>query len=170
MAENGRPGGFRVYFGEFQTRIDDKGRVTVPARFREVMRELGHAQWFMGRGVAPCVHIYPKPEWDSIREQVNRHSPMNPRVSDFRRLLFSSVSEVRPDPQGRMAVASNLREHAKLDKDVVLIGVENYLELWDREAWQQFKQAKDAEFMAMTAQLFEVEASSGAAARKGTEG
>ena len=80
---------------------------------------------------------------------------MDAKALDFRRLFFSSVTEVQPDGQGRMSVAPHLREYAGLDKEAVLIGVDDHLELWDRDRWRGFQADREAEYKEMAAPVFD---------------
>ena len=143
-----------MYFGTAETVLDDKHRITVPRRVRATMDVLGHAVWYMARGFDHAVAMFPKEEWDNIRRQVNRFSSMDARALDFRRLLFASATEVRPDRQGRMAVPPHLRDYAGLDREAVLIGVDDHLELWSRDAWREFEAEQAPGYKAMAAPLF----------------
>lgn len=143
-----------MYFGEAQTVLDDKGRITVPRRFRETMDVLGHVLWYMTRGFDGSIFLFPREEWDKIREQAKQYASMDARAIDFRRMFFGSVSEVRPDRQGRMPVAAHLREHAGLEREAVLIGVDDHLELWSRDAWRAYQAGKESEFKQIAAELF----------------
>ncbi len=146
--------GPNVYVGTSETVLDAKNRITVPRRVRETMDVLGHAVWFMARGFDNSISLFPQDAWNKIREQVNRYSSMDARALDFRRLFFASVTEVRPDRQGRMPVAGHLREYAGLDREAVLIGVDDHLELWSRETWRAFQTQQEPDFKAMASQLF----------------
>jgi len=143
-----------VYIGTAETVLDTKHRITVPRRIRETMDVLGHAVWHMARGFDRSVFLFPHDAWAQIREQVNQYSTMHARALDFRRLFFASVTEVRPDRQGRMPVPAHLREYAGLDREAVLIGVDDHLELWSRDTWRSFQAAQEPEFKAMAARLF----------------
>jgi len=143
-----------VYFGEAQTKLDDKGRITVPRRVRETMDVEGHAIWYMTRGFDHCIFLFHRDTWRDIQSQVNRYSSMNAQTLDFRRLFFSSVAEAKPDGQGRMAMPAHLREHAGIEKEAVLIGVGDHLELWNPESWRAFAEGKDAEYKEMAGPLF----------------
>jgi MraZ protein len=147
-------GGQPVYHGESSTRLDEKGRITISQSLRARMEVLGHHVWYLTRGFDGCIFMFNQPEWEKLRSQVSRFSAMNAKVLDFRRLFFASVAEGRVDAQGRMAVPPHLREHAGLDKDVVVLGVEDHLELWDKEAWRAFQSQREAEFKEMAASLF----------------
>lgn len=143
-----------MYFGEAISRIDDKGRITVPRRMRETMTVMGHAIWYLTRGFDRSVFMIHRDAWNKIRGHVGRLSPMNAQAVDFRRLFFSGVAEVKPDPQGRIPVPPHLREYAGLDKEAVLIGVDDHLELWSKEAWTNFQAAKEAEYKGMATRIF----------------
>lgn len=154
VGDSGEKGNIRVYFGEYLARFDDKGRITIPRRFRDTMRVLGHAVWYLTRGFDHSVFLFHCDEWNKIRTQAARHSSMYAKAIDFRRLFFGSVAEARPDGQGRLSVPSHLREHAGLEKDAVLIGVDDHLELWNKDAWRSFQESQEAEYKQMASQLF----------------
>lgn len=143
-----------MYFGESQTILDDKGRITVPRRLRETMKVLGHTLWYMTRGFDSSIFLFPRQEWDKIQSQASRFSSMDGRAIDFRRMLFGSVAEFQLDRQGRIPVPQHLREHAGLDKEAALIGVDDHLELWSREAWKNFQQRNEDQFKQMASDLF----------------
>ncbi|MBN2309990.1 MAG: division/cell wall cluster transcriptional repressor MraZ [Candidatus Hydrogenedentes bacterium] len=159
-----------MYFGEALTKLDDKGRITVPRRVRETMDVNGHAVWYMTRGFDHCIFVFHRDSWNGICAHANRYSSMNAEALDFRRLFIGSVAEVKPDGQGRMAVPPHLREHAGLDKDAVLIGVDDHLELWNPETWRAFRESKEAGYKEMAAPLFAQESVGAAVAEKGGQG
>jgi len=170
MVEQGVSEAVLVYFGEALTKLDDKGRITVPRRVRETMNAHGHAVWYMTRGFDGCIFLFNRDEWNEIRATAGRHGPMNARSLDFRRMFFGSVSEVKPDGQGRMPVASYLREHADLDRDAVLVGVDDHLELWNKDAWQEFLRSREDGYKEMANALFSEGETLEAATEKGAEG
>ena len=131
------------------------------------MRVLGHNCWYMTRGFDRCIFLFHRDEWNKIRKQASKYSSMNAKALDFRRLLFGSVCEVSPDRQGRMPVPQHLREHAQLDKEAVLIGVDDHLELWSKDAWRAFQDKNEAEYKEMAAQLFVTDEHDGDRKEKG---
>lgn len=143
-----------MYYGESITKLDDKGRITVPRRIRETMDVAGHAIWYMTRGFDHCIFLFHRDAWNQICAEARRLSPMDSRALDFRRLFFSSVAEARPDQQGRMSIATPLRDYAGIDKEAVLIGVDDHLELWNADAWRAFTERNDAEYRQMAAPVF----------------
>lgn len=143
-----------MYFGTAETVLDDKNRITVPSRVRETMTVMGHAVWYMARGFDRSVFLFPRDAWMRIRDTVNQYSSMDAQALDFRRLFFASAEEVQPDRQGRMAVPSHLREYAGLQRETVLVGVDDHLELWSRENWRKFQEQQEPDFKAKAARLF----------------
>jgi MraZ protein len=143
-----------MYFGEAQTAVDDKGRITVSRRFRETMNVLGHNLWYMTRGYDGSIFLFPRQEWEKIRAEARTRSTMDAKAIDFRRMFFGSVAEVQPDGQGRLLVPLHLREYASLDKEAVLIGVDDHLELWSKEAWRAFQDGNESSYKNMAAELF----------------
>ena len=152
-----------MYFGEAHTVLDDKGRITVSRKFRETMDVMGHVIWYMTRGYDGSVFIFPKDQWDKIRAQASEYSSMDSRAIDFRRMFFGSVAEVRPDRQGRMNVPAHLRDHGALEKEAVLVGCDDHLELWSREGWQKYQQGMEATYKEMGSELFSAATNGGAA-------
>ena len=143
-----------MYFGEFPTSVDDKSRVTMASQIRKVADVMSHAVWFMTRGFDGSLFLFPKERWDVIRGEASRHSTMDPGAVDFRRMFFGSVQEVRPDGQGRFLVPPHLREHAGIDKDAVMIGCEDHLELWSRDGWKKYQKSMETKYKDMGRELF----------------
>jgi len=144
-----------VYFGEFPTTLDDKGRVTMSAPFRKTADVLSHAVWFMTRGFDGSLFLFPKERWDVIRGESARYSTMDSRAVDFRRMFFGSVSEVRPDGQGRIPVAQHLQDHAGITKEAVIVGCDDHLELWSRDGWKKYQKSMEAQYKEMGRELFQ---------------
>lgn len=142
------------YFGEFPATLDDKGRVTMPRQFREIMNVLKHHSWYMTRGFDNCVFLFHEAEWARIRKQASGFTVMHGKALDFNRMFFGSVAETKPDQQGRMNVPAHLREYAGLQKEAVIIGVDNHLELWSKDKWRAFQSAHEDTYKEMASQLF----------------
>jgi len=143
-----------MYFGEHQVSFDEKGRMTLPKRFRSLSEGLGHIVWYMTRGFDKTISLYHRDEWMKIQGQVSAYSSMNTKAIDFKRLLLASVAEGKLDDLGRMIVPPYLRDMAGIDKEAILIGVGDHLELWSRDAWRDFQRQGDTGFKEMAAQLF----------------
>lgn len=160
-------GDFSVYLGEYSTTLDDKGRITVPRHIRVTMEANGDYVWYLTRGFDNCVFLYNQEEWKKLREQMNKYSSMNVKALKLKRILFGGVAEARPDGQGRMSVPSHLRDYAGIDKDAVLIGLDDHLELWSRERWHAFQETMDSEYKELAAMLFDETSEPAAAAVEG---
>jgi MraZ protein len=120
-----------MFSGELEVTMDEKGRVIVPIRYRE---ELG-ANVVMLRGMDGQITIYPKGLWQQSADRLAQEQT-HQNVRDARWLLFSG-NEIEMDRQGRVVIPPLLRRHAKLDSDVVIIGVSDHLELWSLECWEE---------------------------------
>ncbi len=124
----------RVFMGEFQHSLDDKARLTVPAKFRE---ELGSA-FVVTRGLDRCLFAYPRSDWEALEEKLRSLPLTRADARQFIRFFFSGATECELDKQGRIVVPSNLREYASISRDCVVIGVGARVEIWDQELWKSY--------------------------------
>ncbi|OQY21471.1 MAG: cell division/cell wall cluster transcriptional repressor MraZ [Chloroflexi bacterium] len=120
-----------MFLGEFAHTIDEKGRLTVPAKFRADLA----AGLVVTRSIDRCLAIYPMEEWEKLAEQVSGLPMTNRSARAFRRLVFANASDAIPDKQGRVLIPPSLREYARLDGDVVVTGLNTYVEVWNPDAW-----------------------------------
>ena len=129
--------------------LDAKGRIVLPARYRERLVEICASQLVVTIDTdQPCLLIYPLPEWEEIEAKIEALPSFNPTTRRIQRLLIGHATEVEVDGNGRMLLSNPLREYAQLGKKVVLIGQGKKFELWDEEVWGQRIQtwlADDAE-------------------------
>ncbi len=124
-----------MFLGEFEHIIDEKGRVAIPARFRE---ELGEG-FVLTRGFDLCLQAFPYPIWQQLSERVSKLPFANAEARNMRRILFSLAAEVEIDRQGRILIPQNLREYAGLAEQVVISGMNTYFELWSGERWSDLQ-------------------------------
>lgn len=120
--------------GEYSHSIDDKGRIILPAKFRE---ELGDS-FIATKGLEKCIFVYPKAEWSTIETKLKELPLAKAEARAFVRFFFAGAAEIECDKQGRMLLPGTLREYAALSRDVVVIGVLNRIELWDKDAWEAY--------------------------------
>ncbi len=126
-----------MFLGEYQHSLDAKGRVILPARFREQLE--GGA--VMARALDGCLAVYPLEEFDRVARKLREARERGPKERQAARTFFSGATEVTPDKQGRVAIPQPLREYAQLDRDVVVTGSFDHIEIWNA---QQFR-ARDQE-------------------------
>ncbi|WP_027963097.1 division/cell wall cluster transcriptional repressor MraZ [Halalkalibacillus halophilus] len=131
-----------MFMGEFQHNIDTKGRLIVPSKFRE-----GLGQTFvLTRGLDKCLFAYPLDEWKILEEKLKKLPLTKKDARAFTRFFFSGAIECEIDKQGRINVPSPLRNYATLDKECVVIGVSNRVELWDKEQWDAYVEESEDSF------------------------
>lgn len=126
-----------MFLGEFTHTIDDKGRLTIPAKFRGLLA----AGLVVTRGFDQNLMVFPLDEWQRLAQRISERPLSDEGVRAFRRRVFSGAIDLTPDRQGRILVPPYLREFAGIDGDVVIAGMFNYLELWGLEAWQSVREA-----------------------------
>lgn len=125
-----------MLIGTYQHNLDPKGRVTIPAKFRE---DLGDC-FYVTKGLDGCLFVLSATEWQRMQEKM-KAMPLAKSVS-IQRFFFAGAAEVEPDKQGRILLPQQLREYAGLDKDVTVTGVSSRAEIWDTERWLKFTQAQ----------------------------
>ncbi len=138
-----------MFLGEFEHAIDEKGRVAIPARFRE---ELGEGL-VLTRGFDHCLQAFPRPFFQQLSERISALPLGHEEVRNLRRLIFSGAAEVDPDRQGRILIPQNLREYAALSEQVVIAGLNTHFELWSSERWGTVLNTLDSSAGAMAEQL-----------------
>jgi MraZ protein len=138
-----------VFLGEFEHTMDEKGRVAVPARFREEISD----GLVLTRGFDQCLQVFPRVVWQSLAERISALSLGHEEARNLRRLIFSGAAEVEPDRQGRILIPQNLREYATLKEQVVVAGLNTHFEIWALERWQGVLNTLDSSAGAMAEQL-----------------
>lgn len=132
-----------MFMGEFTHSIDAKGRIIVPAKFREDLGE----QFVVTLGLDGCLFLYPDSEWREFIEQL-KHLPGNRQARQLQRYFLAGATTCEVDKQGRILIPAKLREHAKLEKDVVFVGVLGKIEIWSKELWDANDDYGDMEAIA----------------------
>jgi MraZ protein len=123
-----------MFMGEHLHSIDEKGRMIIPAKFRE---ELG-TTFVLTRGLDQCVFGYPQEEWEHLEKKLKALPFTKKDARAFTRFFFSGATECQLDKQGRVNIASPLRQYAKLEKECVVIGVSNRIEIWEKSIWENY--------------------------------
>jgi MraZ protein len=121
-----------MFFGEYEHSIDDKSRLTLPARFRDVLAD----GVVLARGLEGQVDVYPREGWQvNVESRLSELDSLSREARDLRRFFYAGMADCELDKQGRVLVPPPLARHASLGKDVVIAGVYDHLEIWDRAAW-----------------------------------
>ncbi|MBI3902319.1 MAG: division/cell wall cluster transcriptional repressor MraZ [Nitrosomonadales bacterium] len=125
-----------MFQGAVQLSLDSKGRLAIPARYRDMLLAHCAGQLVLTADADGCLLLYPQPEWQPIREKLMQLSAFNPRIRALQRFLVGHAEDVVMDTAGRVLVSATLRSYAALDKRVMLVGQGNKFELWDEAHWQ----------------------------------
>ena len=126
-----------MFLGEYQHSLDAKGRVILPARYRDQLADGA----FLTKGRGGCLSVYTPEEFESVASQVREQSKRGARELNAARVFFGGAIDVAPDRQGRVAIPPTLREYAGLEHDVVVVGLYSRIEIWDRERWLELDRA-----------------------------
>jgi MraZ protein len=120
-----------MFLGEYSHTIDDKGRLTIPAKFRDEL-ESGVV---ITRGLDGCLWAYGRSEWDILADKIAQLPTTNPAARNFARFMFSGAFDSIPDRQGRILLPQKLRDYAEIQDETIIIGVKNKLEIWSPARW-----------------------------------
>lgn len=130
-----------MFMGEYHHNIDNKGRIIVPSKFRD---ELGD-MFIITRGLDQCLFGYPLTEWKLIEEKLKGLPLTKKDARAFTRFFFSGATESELDKQGRINIPAPLLQYAKLEKECVVLGVSNRIEIWSKQIWEDyFTQSEDS--------------------------
>lgn len=140
-----------MFVGEYLHSIDEKGRVALPAKYRDLLINGG----MLTRGNDGCLVIYRGNEWDQLVEKLSKLPQSRPEVRNYVRLVLSGAAEVKVDKQGRINLPSFLMEFASLSKKVVFVGVYDKLEVWDKDKWDEYRLQIEGQSVEMLEQLGE---------------
>jgi MraZ protein len=138
-----------VFLGEFQHTVDQKGRLAIPAKFREELADGA----VVTRGLDKCLVIYPRSEWASLAERVSRLPQTQPNVRTLSRLLFSGAVDLSLDSQGRTILPQYLRKYAGIAANVAVIGLYQRIEVWGLDEWNAVKATTEAAGGSLAEQL-----------------
>ena len=121
-----------MFLGEFEYKIDEKGRVPIPPKFRRELKD----GVVLTTGVENCINAYTLPEWKKVADSLNTGSVERSKLRKLNRAIFATAFTLNVDGQGRIALPPPLREYAGIDDEVVITGANIYLELWNKEQWE----------------------------------
>ena len=128
-----------MFLGKYSHNIDAKGRVIIPAKFREQLGE----HFIITNGFEGCLFVYPMNEWEELSASLSK-LPSNQKSARYlQRTFLSGAAEAEPDKQGKVLITPPHREYASLSKEVVIIGVSKRVEIWDAQRWLEYSQSEE---------------------------
>lgn len=131
-----------MFLGTHSPRLDDKGRLILPAKFREQME----AGVVVTRGQERCLYVFPAAEFERLAEQLRQAPVTSKQARDYLRVFLSGASDEVPDKQGRITIPTALRGYAGLDRDCAVIGAGQRVEIWDAGAWEAYLAEQEPAF------------------------
>jgi transcriptional regulator MraZ len=138
-----------VFLGTHRPRLDEKGRLFLPAKYREELA----SGLVITKGQERCLYVFPTTEFERLTEAL-RSAPVTAKtVRDYSRVFFASASDETPDKQGRVTIPPGLRDYAALVKDCVVIGANTRLEIWDAAAWEVYEAQQNEAFSAASEEV-----------------
>ncbi len=145
-----------MFYGEYSHSIDRKGRLILPAKFREAAKTHFVEKFFITRGLDKCLFMFSEEEWRSQENKFKAIPFTKIESRTFNRLYFSGAMEVVPDRQGRILLAQYLKDFAEIKKDVVIVGVSNRIEIWSKDKWQAFYGNSRGSFEEISEKLLDI--------------
>jgi MraZ protein len=131
-----------VFLGTHSPRLDEKGRLILPAKFRDELAE----GLVITKGQERCLYVFPLPEFERITAALSAAPVTAKAVRDYSRVFFASAEQETPDKQGRITVPPHLRDYAGLTRDCVVIGANTRVEVWDAAAWESYLAEREQAF------------------------
>lgn len=144
-----------MFYGEFGHTLDRKGRLIIPSKFREALKEAYAEKLYITRGLDKCLFLFTEEEWKVYESKFRAMSFTKTEHRKFKRLYFSGAQEIIPDKQGRILFPGYLKEYAGIKKDVVLIGVSDRIEIWSKDIWQEYYNSSKDSFEQIAENLIE---------------
>ncbi len=139
-----------MFFGTYTPRLDDKGRLFLPAKFRDELAE----GLVVTRGQERCLYVWSLTEFGKLTERLREAPVTNKATRDYVRMFFAGASDETPDKQGRITVPPMLRQYASLSKDCIVIGAMNRIEIWDAGSWQSYSDEQEQAFADLSDEVF----------------
>ncbi len=145
-----------MFYGEYEHTLDVKNRLIIPARFRDAVEESCIEKFYITRGLDECLFMFADSEWKLQENKFKTMSFTKREVRKFRRLFFSGASEAVPDKQWRILVPDYLKQYAGLNKDIMIIGVSNRIEIWAKDKWKNFYKTSKENYEDIAENLLDV--------------
>lgn len=141
--------GWQMFLGTYEPRLDDKGRLILPAKFRDALAP----GIVLTRGQERCLYGFPRAEFERVHGQMQSASLTSKQARDFQRVFLSGASDEIPDKQGRLTIPQVLRRYAGLDRDLAVIGSGSKIEIWDATSWIDYLSASEQAYAELTEEV-----------------
>jgi len=138
-----------VFLGTYEPKLDEKGRLILPAKFREQMA----GGVVLTRGQERCLYAFPRAEFEEIHTQLRQAPLTSKQARDYMRVFLSGATDEVPDRQGRVTIPAILRRYAALDRDLAVIGSGSKVEIWDAVAWATYLEAQEDSYAEITEEV-----------------
>lgn len=135
-----------MFYGEYEHALDTKGRVIIPARFREIFKEHYAEKFYLTRGLDRCLFVFTEEAWKAQEKKFREMPFTRGEARKFNRLYFSGACDVVCDKQGRILIPDYLKSYAEIKENVVIIGVSDRIEIWAKEKWKEFFESNKGGF------------------------
>jgi len=145
-----------MFYGEFIHSIDRKGRIILPAKFREIAKSHFVEKFYVTRGLDKCLFMFTEEEWRTQEGKFKAIPFTKQQARTFNRLYFSGAVEIAFDTQGRILLPQYLKDYAEIKRDVVIVGVSNRIEIWAKNKWEEFYGSSRQSFEEIAEKLLDV--------------
>lgn len=141
-----------MFIGEFNHKIDSRGRVNIPSKLRENL----NGNFYLTKGLDNCLFLFPEDEWKVFEEKLKTLPLTNRNARAFVRLFFAGACECSLDKQGRINIPNNLIDHSKIEKEIMIIGVGQRIEIWGKEQWDSYNESDNISYDDIAEQMAEL--------------
>ena len=142
-----------MFYGEYEHTLDNKGRVIIPAKFREIFKEHYVENFFITRGLDQCLFVFTEESWKAQEKKFRDLSFTRTEARKFNRLYFSGACEVIADKQGRILIPDYLKSYASIKEDVMILGISDRIEIWAKDKWVDFFEQNKGQFEELAEKL-----------------
>lgn len=135
-----------MFYGEYEHSLDKKGRIIIPSKFREAMKDNYIEKLYVTRGLDGCLFMFPEDEWKTQESKFKSIPFTRQEGRKFNRIYFSGAAEIDVDKQGRVLLPRYLKDYAHIEKHIMIIGVSNRIEIWSHEKWKDYYSSSKKSF------------------------
>ena len=147
----------QMFLGSFKYSIDSKSRISIPARMRKFVNPEANDTFVLTRGTVECIIIYPMDHWKAlVSSKLDKLNPFDPKDAKFLRMFLHEASEDKFDTQSRLTIPKNLISFAGIDKEVLIIGVNQFIEVWNPEKYEAYLKSNDEPYIEIAKEVMNI--------------